>query len=197
MIKIQKGDIILVHSTSFLARGIQVFMNISRWLHLEFKPFYHKKITNHVGMGDSNNMIFEAVAKGAISTEINEAYGSHKGTTITVYRYPWTLCQQKSLSATYERLRNHPYQFVNFLSYIINIFTFGLVWIDLDRSVSDRVYCSEIGGTAINKATGPEFARTVLDKITHEYFKRYWVTSPYKVEKWCKKNCTLVGTYTI
>ena len=191
------GDIVLVHSTSFLAKGIQVFMNISRWLHLEFKPFYHTTITNHAGMGNVNNEIIEAVAKGFLSEEINQAYSKNKGTTLSVYRYPWTAAQKENLKATYARLQGHPYQFTNFLSYIVNIFTFGLVWFDYGKSVSDKVYCSEGDATAIYFATALGMSINPHDAATHKYFKRYWRTSPYKIEQWCKKYCELVNVYKL
>jgi len=197
MIKIQKGDIILVHSTSFLARGIQLFMNITRWTQGKFKPFYDTNITNHVGMGYGGNIIIEAVKDGVVPAEINRAYMGNTGTVITVYRYPWEDIQLDSMDDTFAKLKGKPYQFTNFLSYIVNIFTFGIVWLDHGKSVTDKEYCSEVAGTAIYRATDAEISCRMIDILTHDNFKKYWRTSPYKVETWCKKYCTLVATHTI
>lgn len=197
MITIQKGDIVLVHSTSFLAKGIQVFMNITRWTQGKFKPFYDKGITNHIGMGYGNNMIIEAVKDGVVPEEINKSYEGHTGTVITIYRYPWSDIQLDSMDDTFAKLKGKPYQFTNFLSYIVNIFSFNTIWLDHGKSVTDREYCSEVAGTAMYRATDTEVAATVLDIVTHDYFKKYWRTSPYKVETWCKKYCVLVSKTVI
>lgn len=196
-IQIERGDIILVHSKGFLPRGIQLFMNITRWTQGKFKPFYDTNITNHVGMGYGDNMIIEAVKEGVVPEEINKAYEGHKGTVISVYRYPWTKVQLKSLDNTFGKLKGKPYQFTNFLSYIVNIFTFGLIWLDGGKSVTDAEYCSEVVGTAIYKATDNRIAKTDFNAATHKYFEKYWRTSPYKIELWCKKYCTLVSVHTI
>ena len=47
--QLKEGDILLIHSRTFIARIIQLGMNIERWRWFSFKPFW-KKVANHAAI---------------------------------------------------------------------------------------------------------------------------------------------------
>jgi hypothetical protein len=194
--KVQHGDIVVFHGHSFVSRGIQFFMNVWRWVNLEFKPFY-KSVPNHIAMGDNNNVIIEAVEKGI--KRVNFAtrdYG--KKATLSVYRYKWSDQQIKIIDTLYNKYEGTPYQFINFLQYIPYILSVGLLWIGTRGNKSDKkLYCSEFVAKIIHDITVPGVAKSLKDLDANSYFRDYWKVSPLQVSRWCEVNCELVAQYEI
>ena len=77
MNKVSKGQVILVHSHTFLPIGIQFMMNLYRWLRLDFKPLY-KQVSNHAAFGVGNNTIIEAIKEGTKVRDFFDAYAGRK-----------------------------------------------------------------------------------------------------------------------
>lgn len=194
--KVQHGDIVVFHGNSFISKGIQLFMNLWRWVNLEFKPFY-KNVPNHIAMGDNNNMIIEAVDKGIKRVDFDKRdYG--KKATVKVYRYPWSVWQEKEINKLYDKYEGTPYQFINFLQYIPYILSVGLLWIGTRGGKSDKkLYCSEFAARIIHDATGPRLLKSRNDIESNHYFRDYWKISPLQVARWCELYGTLIATYEI
>lgn len=193
MINTQSGDIVIVHSHNFTARGIQFFMNLWRWLHLDFKPFY-KEIANHDAIGYKTGFVEEAIKEGTKINNVNTAYPQGCNKTVKVYRYNFTTEQIKAVEQMCIMLKDTPYQFSNLLVYPLYILTFGLVWLGKKGSDSfNKEYCSELISTIIYYATNPLIANDGLDRTTHKYFMKFWSSSPYKVQKWCEEYCQLIS----
>lgn len=194
--KVQHGDIVVFHGHGFISLAIQLFMNMWRWMNLEFKPFY-KKVPNHIAMGDNGNVVIEAVADGI--KRVNFAtrdYG--KKQTVKVYRYPWSIKQERQINVYYAKYEGVPYQYVNFLQYIPYILTVGILWLGRRGKASDnRLYCSEFAAKIVHEITSPEYAKSYKDLDAHLYFRDYWKISPLQVARWCEVNCELVSTYEI
>lgn len=172
-------------------------MNVSRWFGFKFKPFY-AEVPNHIAMGDNDNNIIEARAEGVFITSM-DADSIVKGKkTIRVYRYPWSNKQETQINLMYDAFEGTPYQYANFLQYIIYIFTFGLLWIGgRGTSTSNKIYCSELAARILYMITVRELAKSDADHEAHIYFSRYWKIDPLQVETWCKINCELVQEYNI
>lgn len=197
MIQVEPGDIVIVHAHHFLARGIQFFMNVYRWLQLDFKPFY-KQVANHAGMGNYYNEIIEAAKEGVVSKNINEVYPEGCNRVVKVYRYHWTPEQIESINESFSKLKGKPYQFTNFLSFIAYILSFGLFWPGRKgREASNQIFCSEFDSTCIYLATAWNLAVTTDDNKAHKFFSKYWNRSPYQVEQWCEEYCDLVEVYSL
>jgi hypothetical protein len=194
--KVQHGDIIVFHGHSFISKGIQFFMNLWRWVNLEFKPFY-KNVPNHIAMGDNDNTIIEAVEKGIKRVDFaTRDYG--KKATVSVYKYEWSVWQEREINRLYDKYDGTPYQFINFLQYIPYILSVGLLWIGTRGSASDKkLYCSEFAAKIIHDATMAGLSKSKEDMDANGYFRDYWKISPLQVARWCEVNCKLVVTYEI
>jgi hypothetical protein len=197
MIEVKQGDIVIVHAPHFLARVIQFFMNLSRWLRLDFKPIY-KSVGNHTAVGLGSNIVVEATKHGVEFRDVNKAYPAGSGVKIKVYRYDMSFDQLVTVTNLATRLKNIPYQFDNLLIYPIYIITFGLVWIGRKATYAlNKIYCSELTGIILYYTTVPIYWHQEKDEHTHYYFRTFWKTSPHRVERWCEKNCTLIATYEL
>ena len=195
--KVQHGDILSFHGHSFISLGIQFFMNIWRWIHFDFKPFY-KKVPNHIAMGYNDNDIIEARAEGVFISSLDHYLEGKGCTTINVYRYPWSDEQKKEITRYYEQYEGTKYQYVNFFQYIIFILTLGLLWIGRKRESSDnKIYCSELAARIIYYSTRLTLAKSEEDHAAHMFFRNYWKVPPYQLDRWCQDNTSLVTTYEI
>ena len=197
MIELQFGDIVTVHSHHFLAKAIQFFMNVNRWIRFDFKPFY-KEVSNHSAMALNDNLIIEATKDGVVIHDVNKVYPKGCNKTIKVYRYYFSDTQKDSINRLSIKLKDTPYQFDNFLLYPLYILTLGILWLGRKASYSfNRIYCSELVATLLYYATVPTSWVKNKDEHTHYYFRTFWKTSPHRVERWCEKNCTLIETHVL
>lgn len=197
MNKVSKGQVILVHSHTFLPIGIQFMMNLYRWLRLDFKPFY-KQVANHAAFGVGNNAIIEAIKEGTKVRDFFDAYSGRKNVVIKVYDYTWSSEQLNALDTLVDEYKDIPYEFTNFLVWPLNIITLGLIWIGrTGTKASKRIYCSELDATFLHYMTVPFLAKSETDDKMHNYFRRFWRKSPYQIEKFCDKYMTLVETYKL
>lgn len=196
-LKIEKGEVMIVHGSSFLPVAIQLFMNINRWLRLKFKPFY-KDVANHTGIGIGDNKVFEAVEKGNKALDINSHYYSKKGYVIKIYSFDFNQLQLDHLTTYYNLYKDIPYQYTNFIVWIINILTFGFIWIGRKGTdASKEMFCSETTSTLIYYMTTPDLAVLSSHNKIHNKLRRFWRISPYDIQELCEKYGTLKSTYTI
>lgn len=195
--KIQHGDILIYHSHSVISLCIQFFMNMWRWVNFRFKPFYDT-VPNHAGMGEKYNHVVEALANGIVDHPIEDIIKDKMTGTIKVYRYFWSIRQRGVINLAYKRYIGTPYQYVNFLQYIVYILTFGTIWIGTKGDKTDsKLYCSEFVANIMYRCTEMGLAKSPSDEDAHKYFRDYWKISPYVLERWCAVNCQLVNTYHI
>jgi len=196
-LNIENGEVMLVHGNSFLPKAIQFFMNLNRWLRLDFKPFY-KEVANHTGIGIGNNQVFEAVAKGNKSLDINSHYYSKKGYVIKIYNLDLNseqLFRLKTLCGLYKDI---PYQYSNFIVWIVNILTLGFVWIGrTGTDASKEMFCSETTATTLFYITSPDTTVYSPHNKIHNKLRKFWRVSPYDIQKICEKYGTLKNTYII
>lgn len=194
---INKGEVMIVHGNTILPILIQFFMNLNRWLRLEFKPFY-KEVANHTGIGVDTDIVFEAVAKGNKPLDINSHYYSKKGYVIKVYSFDFNQIQLDHLKAYYELYKDIPYQYTNFFVWIVNILTLGFVWIGrTGTDAAKEMYCSETTSTLLYYMTTPDLAILSSHKKMHQKLRRFWRVSPYDIQKICEQYGTLKSTYVI
>lgn len=193
--KVEFGNIVTVHSHSFLSLGIQFFENVWRWVGFKWKPFW-ANIPNHIAMGDKDNKIIEAIEQGVFSQAFDRPEFLEGTKTVKVWKYDWTSQQKKVISRVYNDSEGKEYQKLNFLQYIIYILTFGTIWLGR-KSVGKKMYCSELGAQVMYEATDRRLAHRFSDSDAHIYFRDYWKISPYQMNVWVEKNCTLVATYYI
>jgi len=193
--KVEFGNIVTVHSHSFLSLGIQFFENVWRWVGFKWKPFW-ASVPNHIAMGDKDNKIIEAISQGVFSQPFDRPEFLEGTKTVKVYSYPWTSQQKKVISRVYNNSEGKEYQKLNFLQYIIYIMTFGVIWLGR-KKVGKKMYCSELGAQVMYEATERWLAHGVSDSNAHIYFRDYWKISPYQMNVWVERNCTLVATYHI
>lgn len=197
-LRTQQGDILIFHGHSWISLAIQFFMNAWRWINFDFKPFYKHSVPNHVAMGDTNNNIIEARAEGVFICPLDHYAKDGGRVIIKVYRYPWDDKQIREINKYYGKYEGTPYQYVNFLQYIIYICTFKLLWLGKKREASDKkLYCSELAARIIYFVTRMELAKSNQDNDTHMYFRDYWKISPYVLNRWCECNCELITTYDV
>ena len=196
-LEVEKGNVVLVHSHTFLPKGIQIMMNVSRWLRLDFKPFY-KEISNHAAIGIGNNMILEAVKKGTKSGDFFGLYGNRTNVTIKVYEYNWSEDQLNVLDKLTPKYSDIPYEFSNFLVWILNIITFGIVWIGRrGTNASKQIYCSELISTMLYYMTVPFLSKNNAEVKMHNYLRKFWQKSPYQIEMMCEEYMKLKNTYIL
>lgn len=193
--KVEFGNIVTVHSHSFLSIGIQFFENMWRWLGFKWKPFW-ANIPNHIAMGDKDNKIIEAIGQGVFSQPFDRPEFLEGTKTVKVYSYPWTSQQKKVISRVYNDSEGREYQKVNFLQYIVYIMTFGGIWLGR-KGVGNKMYCSELGAQVMYEATDRWNARTPKDSDAHVYFRDFWKISPHQMSIWVEKHCKLESVYTI
>lgn len=117
---LKKGDFILVHSHNFSAKIIQFGMNVERWLHLDFSPFW-AKIYNHAALCVTNEVIAEALSTGITLDLFERAYPKGCNKEILIFRPNWTDKQLKRLYTEATKYKGVKYQFVNFLQFIPKI----------------------------------------------------------------------------
>ncbi len=194
--EVQYGDIVTVHSHSFLSLGIQFFENLWRWLGFKWKPFW-AEVPNHIAMGDNDNRIIEAIAEGVFSQPIDRPAFIEDDKMVKVYRYPWTNAQKEVIGKIYNDSEGKDYQKINFLQYIIYIITFGAIWLGRKGGSPNKMYCSELGAKVMYETTDRDLMANPKDYDAHVYFRTYWKISPYQMNVWVEKNCTLVATYYI
>ena len=195
--KVQYGDIVFIHSHSFLSLGIQFFENLWRWVGFKWKPFW-AELPNHVAMGDNDNRIIEAIQQGVFSQPFNRDEIRKGKKTIKVYSYPWSDEQKKVIDEVYDNLEGKPYQIVNFFQNIIYTLTFGVIWLGRKGDASNgAVYCSKLGAEIMYKTTTRDLVKSDLDSDAHVYFRDYWKTTPYQMSVWIEDNAGLTHTYEI
>lgn len=174
MYNIKKGDIILVHSHNFTAKLIQFGMNVERWLHLDFSPFWGK-IYNHAAICISDGLISEALSSGITINLFEDAYPKGCNKEILIFRPDWTKEELGKIyycATKYEGVR---YQFWNFVQYIPKIL-FGIWLGKTHKAAKDTIYCTEYDAIVANDVTNGRL------------FPKYWKTSPNDIYKWCVKN---------
>lgn len=193
--KVEFGDIVTVHSHSFLSLGIQFFQNVWRWVGFKWKPFW-AEVPNHIAMGDKNNKIIEAIGQGVFSQPFDRPSFLEGKKIVKVYSYPWTSTQKRVINSVYNETEGNPYQNINFIQHIIYILSFGALWIG-KKGPGKQSYCSELGAQAIFEATARYIARIDSDFDAHVYFRDFWKISPYQMNVWVEKNCKLKATYHI
>lgn len=193
--KVEFGNIVTVHSHSFLSIGIQFFENVWRWLGFKWKPFW-ANIPNHIAMGDKDNRIIEAIGQGVFSQPFDREEFLEGTKTVKVYSYPWTSQQKKVISRVYNDSEGKEYQKVNFLQYIVYIMTFGAIWLGR-KGPGKKMYCSELGAQVMYEATERWLMHRFSDSDAHVYFRDYWKISPYQMDVWVQKNCKLEAIYHI
>ena len=195
-LKLKQGTIVLFHGKTFLPRGIQFFMNLKRWLSCRLNPFW-ENIYNHAGMMLGNNELAEAAAEGIRIQEINEAYANTRYQYINAYTYPWSQKQLYVMTQLAREWEGTKYQTVNFLQWILNILSFGKIWIGRKgRRADNAFYCIESVVTQIYYATAPGVATTKTDKKLHERVKNlYHQPSPLLLMDICKEFMTLERTF--
>lgn len=193
MIKVKKGDIVLVHSNGILAKAIHLGMRLKYWFSLDFND---RKIQNHGAIGVGRNAILEAIGRGVVLHNVNKAYKDKKNTIISVYSFNWDEEALEILDTMKDKLKGKKYQYSNFLTWAVNIFTFGKVWLGKKEADSmERQYCHETVGTCVYFMTqNPKYP---LEYAAQKFFKKFWKTSPNKTEKFCRKYGTLTGEYYI
>lgn len=176
---LKKGDFILVHSHNFSAKIIQFGMNVERWLHLDFSPFWDK-IYNHAALCITDKVISEALPEGITIDLLEQAYKKGDNKELIVFRPHWTPVELQKLYTAATKYKGVEYQFLNFLQFIPKIL-FN-VWLGkTHKSSKDKLYCTEYLGAVANDISGGK------------YFPKYWKTSPNDVYKWCLENATLIG----
>ena len=196
-LNIEAGEVMLVHGNKFLPKAIQFFMNLNRWLRFDFKPFY-KEVANHTGIGIGNNQVFEAVAKGNKALDINSHYYSKKGYVIKIYNLDLNSEQLNRLKVLYGLYKDIPYQYTNFIVWIVNILTLGFVWIGrTGTDASKEMFCSETTSTMLFYATSPDTTIYSPHNKIHNKLRRFWRVSPYDLQKICEQYGTLKNTYII
>lgn len=193
--KVEFGDIVTVHSHSFLSLGIQFFQNVWRWVGFKWKPFW-AEVPNHIAMGDKNNKIIEAIGQGVFSQPFDRPSFLEGNKIVKVYSYPWTSNQKRVINSVYNENEGKKYQNINFIQHIIYILTFGVIWIGKPGPGKES-YCSELGSQAIFEATDRSLVHRYSDADAHVYFRDFWKISPYQMNVWVEKNCTLKATYHI
>jgi len=193
--KVEFGDIVMVHSHSFLSIGIQFFENLWRWLGFKWKPFW-AEVPNHVAMGDKNNNIIEAISQGVFSQPFNRKEFLEGRKTVKVYKRHWSISQKRVINRVYNESEGKEYQKINFLQYIIYIITFGALWLGR-KTDGNKMYCSELGAKVMYDTTERWLANGPVDADAHIYFRDYWKISPYQMNVWVEKNCQLVAVYEI
>ena len=194
--KVQNGDILIFHSHSLLSRIIQFFMNL--WQYVGFMTPDKLSTPNHVAMGDKDNCIIEARAEGVYISPFNDILKTKMNGTIKIYRYPWSTMQYEDINNNYIKYEGRPYQYINFLQYILFIISFGAIWIGRKGNMADKkMYCSELAATIMYSATREGLAKSDTDRDAHLYFRHYWKVSPFVLYRWCSINCDLVTTYLV
>lgn len=196
IMKVEFGDIVMVHSHSWLSLGIQFFENVSRWLGFKWKPFW-AEVPNHVAMGDKDNRIIEAIEQGVFSQPINREEFLKGNKIVKVYRYPWTQMQKMAIGRVYSKSEGKPYQVINFLQHIVYILTFNTIWLGRSGDKGGKMFCSELGAECMYEATTRWLQKRWSDSDAHVYFRDYWKISPYQMNVWVEKNCTLISEYHI
>lgn len=171
---LKKGDIILVHSHNWTAKLIQFGMNVERWLHFDFSPFW-AKIYNHAAICISDEVIAEALSEGITIDLFDYAYKKGCNKEILVFRPNWTKEELSKVYTVATQYKGVRYQFVNFLQYIPKIL-FGIWLGKTHKSAKDQLYCTEYNAIVMNEITNGKL------------FPQYWKTSPNDIYTWCIEN---------
>lgn len=165
----QVGDIILVHGGSFLAKGIQFFMNIYR----SKQDLAKRKLYNHVAVVIDlygQKYIAEAVAKGVQVIPDADKYVATRDCTVLTWVNPLTAKEKAELSreAAKYALEIHRYDVLNFPYQIKYIMT-GKWRGPTGDKAERRIYCSEL-------------AAIVMDKIRGSFDGQTWDKNPLDIE---------------
>jgi len=152
--KLNVGDVILVHGGSFLARGIQFFMNIYR----SKKGLPKRKLYNHVAVVIDlygQQYIAEAVAKGVQVIPNASNYVASQDCKVLTWVKPLTAKEKAELSraAAKYALENHRYDMLNFPYQIRYIFT-GKWRGPTGDKANRRIYCSELAAILMDYVRG-------------------------------------------
>ena len=154
MEKLKVGDIVLVSGTSFLAKGIQLFMNIYR----RKLDLPQRKLYNHVAVVvDLYGELYvaEAVGKGVQVIPNAEHYVLSQDCKVLTWFDPLTPKEQTMFSreAIKYSLQLHRYDVLNFFYQMKYIFT-GKWRGPTGNKAERRVYCSELAAILMDKIRG-------------------------------------------
>ena len=169
---LQAGDIILVRGSSFLAKGIQFFMNMYR----KKKGMPKEKLYNHVAVviniwGELK--IAEAERKGIEAYKDDYKYVEEHDCLVLTWKKPLLKKEQEEFSKLATKYAFNPtrYEFLNFIHNSVYIATGK--WIGRRGSKSENVlYCSE-------------YAAILMDKVRGAFGGKgkTWDKNPYDIQK--------------
>lgn len=216
--RINEGDIILVHSKGITGRLIQVGMQLIRFTTLKTlykiikgkEPIW-KFLYNHGEMGRRGNRVQGAIAKGVktrkskeafkdmkLASTIEEAKKNFTKKIITIYSYDWTIEQLNTHGIISSQIEDTKYQFDNFLLYLIYILTLRLVWLGRQSNKADNnIYCTEANSMKMFYMTSPNTSKGKIDDSIHYKLRKYWIGHPLVQQTICEKYCKLEKIYYI
>ena len=169
MVDLKVGDIILVHGGSFLARGIQFFMNIYR----KRLGLPKRKLYNHVAVVvDLYGELYvaEAHAKGVQVLPNAVQYVESQDCLVLTWAKPLTKSEQSLFSreAVKYALIPHRYDVLNFFFQMKYILT-GMWRCPVGSKSVKLIYCSELGAI-------------VMDKVRGSFNGQTWDKNPLDIE---------------
>jgi len=163
------GDIILVHNSGFVSRGIQFFMNIYRKkLKLPKRTLYNHAVVVVNLWGKL--WVADAGAKGIQVRDRLDAYIGRDNVLLLTWRVPLTVEEQELFSKTAINyaLGITRYDYKNFIDQIRYIFT-GKWKGKTGAKSTKRIYCSE-------------FAAVCMEATRNGTFKSTWDKNPLDIE---------------
>jgi len=216
--KINEGDIILVHNKSIVGRLIQVGMQLIRfttlktlWKIVRGKEPIWKFLWNHGEMGRRRNTVQGAIETG-VKTRISikafkgmkkadsldEAKKKYKKKIVVRYSYNWDLDQLVVGEVIAKQIEDTVYQFDNFLLYLVYILSLRLIWLGRQSNKADNaIYCTEANSMKMFYMTSPNLATKETDHSVHFKLRKYWIGHPLVQQEICEKYCKLEDIYYI
>lgn len=175
--------LILEHNKGFLPRAIRFFMNLYRKMNkLPKRPIIHNHVEILYWIDGVGLMVVGAV-KGGFRPRLfaKQMPESHwKNLAFYVPKYPFTQTQKDAIEDKIHQYiyssHHYNYEYLNFISWIVYIVTFGKV--RLSRKTDKVMECYEAGARIYN-AAGPYFKDPEYTDIFTYYNNHLLVEVPY------------------
>jgi hypothetical protein len=133
------GSIVLVKGTSWISKQIIMHNRFIAWIE-KHKPLAY----SHAEFLLWKNGVLWTIGAREKGVEMSRATDYYQGVEYLILKpvVPLTSMEEYSLSNFYDFMDKSRYQFVNLMSWINYIHTFGKVW--LSTKGTNRVYCYEL-----------------------------------------------------